>query len=130
VKAHYFHQKRIDQDDEGLRKAIKQGKVPPGCRLGGVIVQGKLAQGKDPCGSCDAPRDRCGGRGPTDPEVVVRITADMGDRGTTALEGANARKLQRSFVVEAIRLELLEAGEVNTDPEEESASGGGGDPAE
>jgi len=97
---HYFDLPAAHEDDALLREHIAQGKVPPGCLLSGVRVGGAVALGRDPCGDCDGPRMRCGGRPRTD-----------GGGGHTWEPGENDgpayRREQRKQAVSALRA-LLE----------------------
>lgn len=63
MKLHYFSQEVADWDDEALQRAIAAELVPPGCLLGGVVLERLVAAGaKDPCHGCFGPRGRCKGR--------------------------------------------------------------------
>lgn len=62
MKPHYFVQDKADDDDMQLRMAIGQGYVPRGCLLGGAVVMGEVADGRNPCCDCEGPRDKCGGK--------------------------------------------------------------------
>ena len=64
----------VDQDDLLLQEAIQSGIVPPGCRVGGAIVQGISAAGGDPCSQCEVDRETCGGR----PRLLKPITNPNG----------------------------------------------------
>lgn len=91
----------VDQDDLLLQQAIQDGTVPPGCQLGGAIVQGIAAAGGDPCGKCDVSREACGGRPripdapPSSPfgfDVQRNIESSINDSAT-------ARKHQRRLTI-------------------------------
>ena len=60
LKPHYFEQPA--PDDGALAQAIAGGLVPPGCALGGAVVQTAALAGRDPCAGCPGPRHRCAGR--------------------------------------------------------------------
>ncbi len=62
MKPHYFDQEKPDADDMSLLMATHQGYVPTGCLLGGIVVMAEINAGRDPCGGCSGPRERCGGR--------------------------------------------------------------------
>ena len=62
MKPHYFEAGVADEDDAMLVACVRQGWVPPGCLLGGVMVHGLMQASKDPCAACRGPRHRCGGR--------------------------------------------------------------------
>ena len=57
-----LYDEQVYKDDLLLQEAINSGIVPPGCRVGGAIVQGISVAGGDPCSQCDVKRDLCGGR--------------------------------------------------------------------
>ena len=90
-----------DQDDLLLQQAIREGTVPPGCQVGGAIVQGIAAAGGDPCRSCDVDREVCGGR-PRTPKPPVRDPhgVDAMQRARASInDSATARKHQRQLTV-------------------------------
>ena len=90
-----------DQDDLLLQQSIQDGTVPPGCRLGGAIVQGLSAAGGDPCGKCDVKRDICGGR-PRAPEgpPTSPFGFDAEKKHQTSInDSATARKHQRKLTI-------------------------------
>ena len=62
MQPHYFHQAEADADDMQLGMAKRQGYVPCGCLLGGVVVMSEVEQGRNPCWGCEGPRERCGGK--------------------------------------------------------------------
>lgn len=57
----YFDLARPDDDDEGLKEAIREGLVPPTCLAGGELL---IRLPSPPCETCPASemvRKRCGG---------------------------------------------------------------------
>jgi hypothetical protein len=62
MKVHYFEQDEPDADDAMLLVAKKQGYVPGGCLLGGMVVMAEVFGSRDPCAGCNGPRAKCGGR--------------------------------------------------------------------
>lgn len=62
MKPHYFRQAAADADDAQLGMAKTQGYVPAACLLGGRVVMGEVAAGRNPCWGCEGPRERCGGK--------------------------------------------------------------------
>lgn len=62
MKLCYFLQEAADADDLKLAAAIKEGKVPSSCLLGGPVVMLAVAAGRDPCSGCNGLRERCKGR--------------------------------------------------------------------
>lgn len=62
MKLHYFNQDKADEDDLGLKLAIKQGYVPKTCLLGSVTLMSEVLQGRSPCWGCRGPREKCHGQ--------------------------------------------------------------------
>jgi hypothetical protein len=62
MKPHYFNQEQADKDDFMLGMSIAQGYVPSTCLLGGIIVMDEVKKGRDACGGCECPREKCSGR--------------------------------------------------------------------
>ena len=90
-----------DQDDLLLQQSIQDGTVPPGCRLGGAIVQGLSAAGGDPCGKCDVKRDICGGR-PRIPDLPPSHPHGFDEQRNIEAsinDSATARKHQRRLTI-------------------------------
>jgi hypothetical protein len=69
MKTHYFKQEKADADDIQLEMAKEQGYVPWTCLLGGMIVMSEINKGRDPCGGCNSPREKCHGRKNTYPPM-------------------------------------------------------------
>ena len=61
-KPHYFDAPEEAKDDEMLNLVKKQGYVPDGCLLQGVLVMMIVREGGDPCVGCHSDRTKCGGR--------------------------------------------------------------------
>ena len=62
MKPHYFEQEQADDDDIMLKMAIDQGYVPADCLLGGEVIFGEVRNQRCPCGGCEGPRGKCGGK--------------------------------------------------------------------
>lgn len=62
MKFQYFLQDVADPDDWLLDQAKRDEQVPTNCLLGGQIVKALVDQKKDPCLTCNGPRNKCGGR--------------------------------------------------------------------
>lgn len=75
MKYHYFNQLEADPDDQALQQSIFSEVVPPTCLLAGQIIEMAVAQQKDPCKSCQGPRNRCKGR-PLDTAQELISSAD------------------------------------------------------
>lgn len=99
MKEHYFFQRVADQDDRLLERFKAEGKVPPGCLLGGAMVQVQLEQGIDPCSSCPGPRNKCGGR-------------PRGDKGSYLETEEVERMIHQSDLDTITRQQLERAAEV------------------
>lgn len=61
MKLHYFDQDTADADDFQLWMAKRQGYVPEGCLLGGMVVMDETNAGRKACWGCEGPRAKCGG---------------------------------------------------------------------
>lgn len=61
-KLHYFDDDKPAPNDIQLAMAKKQGYVPVGCLLAGVVVMSLVTGGNDPCKGCNCNRSKCGGR--------------------------------------------------------------------
>jgi hypothetical protein len=59
---HYLNDTDRAATDDLLQICIGQGYVPRTCMMAGFIVWVETRRGVDPCGGCNVPRDRCGGR--------------------------------------------------------------------
>lgn len=91
-----------DRDDHLLQQAIEDKIVPPGCQLGGAMVQGISASGGDPCSACDIDRDACGGR----PKAAEKAPPShplgfdvQRTREASINDSATARKHQRQLTI-------------------------------
>lgn len=73
MKLSYEAQGVADADDDLLKRAIKYGKVPASCLMGGSIIQLVLERGGDPCEVCGISRTKCQGRPIKDPKNVFRL---------------------------------------------------------
>lgn len=62
MKLHYFDQDKADDDDMALEFAKRQGYVPQGCLLSGMVVMAETKSGKNACWGCNGPREKCGGK--------------------------------------------------------------------
>ncbi len=62
MKPHYFEQAEADGDDIQLKMVKGQGYVPKTCLLGGIVVMAEIRNARHPCGGCEAPREKCGGK--------------------------------------------------------------------
>lgn len=62
LRVNYFELGRPSPADAQLRQAVAEGVVPKGCLLGGHLVLSANFAGRDPCSTCDGPREKCGGR--------------------------------------------------------------------
>lgn len=62
MKIDYFKQAKADPDDALLQEAIRLGKVPETCLLGGLVVMRCMKMRLDPCKGCTGPRAKCHGR--------------------------------------------------------------------
>lgn len=100
MKTCYFSQDKPDGDDEILAKQIAEGGVPPGCLLGGIVVQRIRDMGEDPCGLCPCERTKCGGRAPK--QGVETITDGNGWVHGHDSDSAAYRRLQRASHIKTL----------------------------
>lgn len=61
-KLHYFNDGKADPTDFKLVMAKRQGYVPVGCLLAGIVVMSIMNEGGDPCKGCSCDRSKCRGR--------------------------------------------------------------------
>jgi len=88
----------VDQDDQLLQQAIRDGIVPPKCQLGGAIVQGVAVSGGDPCGACDIDREFCGGR-PRTPRGPPTHPLGIDEQRHSLNDSTVARQHQRKLTI-------------------------------
>lgn len=61
MKLHYFDQVAPDSDDKPAAQARALGSVPATCLLGGVLLTQFSLVKRNPCETCNGPRERCKG---------------------------------------------------------------------
>jgi hypothetical protein len=96
-----LYNEEVDKDDLLLQGAINSGIVPPGCRVGGAIVQGISVAGGDPCSQCDVKRNLCGGRPKIEDQPVTNPTGvDAQQQIRQSLNDSTvARQQQRKLTI-------------------------------
>ena len=107
-----LYEDTVDQDDLLLQEAIASKIVPPGCKVGGAIVQGISAAGGDPCSEGEVNRKTCGGR----PRIMKPITNPNGvDAQMQIRQSLNdstiARQHQRKLTIMQLNRMIKDAKE-------------------
>lgn len=96
----------IDTDDlQGpLGECIAKGIVPPGCRMGGVVVLQESEAGRDPCVSVCPHRNRdlkaggCGGRTPDAQGIYAALGKAVYASNTSVDARRKLRQEQVSYI--------------------------------
>lgn len=87
----------VDKDDKMHAQAVDLEIVPSGCLLGGSVLIQASQIGKDPCSTCECPRDKCGGRPKTEAEDLAIVSANK-SKGITK----DALRLRRAAQIKTI----------------------------